>query len=70
MSQYSGKWRALLMAAMNLRLPQNTDNFLKTQRITGFPRRVMLHALSYTRQYSMNGGAKSHKHWMSIATFK
>lgn len=74
MSRYRGKWRAFLIAAMNLRLPYNSDNVLKTRGIAGFPRRAMLHAISYTRQfsrsYSMNGGAKSHKYWMSIATFK
>jgi len=41
-----GRWRALVNAVMNLRVPQNAGNFLTSCKPVSFSRRTLLHGVS------------------------
>jgi hypothetical protein len=41
------RWRALVSAVMNLRVPQNAGNFLTSWQSASFSRRTLLHGVSY-----------------------
>ena len=41
-----GRWRALLNAVINLRVPQNEGNFLTSSETISFSRRTLLHGVS------------------------
>jgi hypothetical protein len=40
------RWRALVNAAMNLRVPWNAGNFLTSWETVSFSRRSLLHGIS------------------------
>jgi hypothetical protein len=40
------RWRALVSAVMNLRVPKNAGNFLTSCRPVSFSRRTLLHGVS------------------------
>jgi hypothetical protein len=40
------RWRALVNAVMNLRVPQNAGNFLTSCKTVSFSRRTLLHGVS------------------------
>jgi hypothetical protein len=42
------RWRALVNAVMNLRVPKNVGNFLTSCKPVSFSRRTVLHAVSKT----------------------
>jgi hypothetical protein len=46
LAQDRGSWRALVIAATNLRVPQNAGNFLTSRRPVSFSIRPLLHAVS------------------------
>jgi hypothetical protein len=46
-------WRVLVNAVMNLRVPQNSGNFLTSYKIVRFSRRNLHHGVSkYLNKYS------------------
>jgi hypothetical protein len=40
------RWRALVSAVMNLRVPQNAGNFLTSCKPVSFSRRTLFHGVS------------------------
>ena len=45
LSQDSDRWRGLVIAVTNLRVPQNAGNFLTSWEPLSFPRRTLLHGV-------------------------
>ena len=46
LARYRDRWRALVNAVKNLRVPQNAGNFLTTCKSVNFSRRTLLHGVS------------------------
>jgi hypothetical protein len=48
MTQDGNRWRAVVNAAMNLRLLKNVGNFLTRRKCVSFSGRTLLHGVSHT----------------------
>ena len=46
LAQDRGRWRELVRAVMNLRVPQNAGNFWTSLKLVSFSRRTLLHGRS------------------------
>jgi CRISPR/Cas system-associated protein Cas7 (RAMP superfamily) len=58
------RWRALVNAVMNLRIPKNAGNFLTNCKPVSFSRRTLLHGVSkkVIKRNSVGQNAKFHPH--------
>ena len=46
LSEYRDRWRTLVNAVMNLRIPKNSGNFLTSREPVSCSRRTLLHGVS------------------------
>jgi hypothetical protein len=56
MAQDKDRWRGVVNAAVNLRVPQNAGNFLPSWGPVSFPRRTLLHGVSKSVSQSVSQG--------------